>query len=138
MGIFSGREAHSRSFAKAVSWRVTGTIDTFVISLIVTGKLTLAGSIALTELFTKIMLYYFHERIWAVIPWGHQSPMKDRVWIYVDTNKQVGDKDHLKVFVSQDASNEWFAEHDPEGVAFEYPITPAPRPSMVKRFRFSE
>jgi uncharacterized membrane protein len=26
---------------------------------------TLAGSIALTELFTKIMLYYFHERIWA-------------------------------------------------------------------------
>ena len=74
MGIFKGREAHSRSFAKAVSWRVTGTIDTFVISLIVTGKLTLAGSIALTELFTKIMLYYFHERIWAAISWGHHAP----------------------------------------------------------------
>ena len=43
MGIFRGREAHSRSFAKAVSWRVTGTIDTFVISLIVTGKLTFGG-----------------------------------------------------------------------------------------------
>jgi uncharacterized membrane protein len=77
MGIFRGREAHSRSFAKAVSWRVTGTIDTFVISLIVTGKLTLAGSIALTELFTKIMLYYFHERIWAAIPWGHEHTTKD-------------------------------------------------------------
>ena len=37
---FRGREAHSRSFAKAVSWRVTGTIDTFVISAIVTGKAT--------------------------------------------------------------------------------------------------
>ena len=32
MFLFWGREAHSRSFAKAVSWRVTGTIDTFVIS----------------------------------------------------------------------------------------------------------
>jgi hypothetical protein len=31
MFLFRGREAHSRSFAKAVSWRVTGTIDTFVI-----------------------------------------------------------------------------------------------------------
>ena len=68
--IFSGREAHSRSLAKAVSWRITGTIDTFVISFIITGRVTLAGSIAGTELLTKILLYYFHERIWAVIPWG--------------------------------------------------------------------
>jgi len=70
--IFSGREAHSRSFAKAVSWRITGTIDTFVISFIITGKATLAGSIAGTELLTKILLYYFHERIWAVIHWGRK------------------------------------------------------------------
>jgi uncharacterized membrane protein len=68
--IFSGREAHSRSLAKAVSWRITGTIDTFVISFIITGRITLAGSIAGTELLTKILLYYFHERIWAAIPWG--------------------------------------------------------------------
>jgi hypothetical protein len=38
-----------------------------------------------------------------------------RVWIYVDTHRQVGDKDDLKVFASQDA-----AEH--EGVAFEYAV----------------
>jgi hypothetical protein len=44
------------------------------------------------------------------------------VWIYVNTSKQVGDVDHLKVFGSEDAANAWFAEHDPEGVAFEYPI----------------
>ena len=70
MPILEGLETHRRSLAKAVSWRVTGTIDTFVISFIVTGKLTLAGSIAGTELLTKILLYYFHERIWALIPWG--------------------------------------------------------------------
>lgn len=44
------------------------------------------------------------------------------VWIYVDTSKQAGDKDHLKVFASEDAANEWFAENDPEGVAFEYEV----------------
>ena len=70
MFLFRGREAHSRSFAKAVSWRVTGTIDTFVISTIVTGKATTAGFIAATEVLTKIVLFYFHERIWAVIAWG--------------------------------------------------------------------
>jgi uncharacterized membrane protein len=73
MSILKGREAHRRSLAKAVSWRITGTLDTFVISAIVTGKLTLAGSIAATELLTKILLYYFHERVWATIPWGHHK-----------------------------------------------------------------
>jgi hypothetical protein len=44
------------------------------------------------------------------------------IWIYVDTRKQVGDIDHLRVFASEDAANAWFAEHDPEGVAFEYAV----------------
>ena len=70
--MLRGREAHGRSLAKAVSWRITGTVDTFIISFIVTGKASIAGSIAAVELLTKIGLYYFHERIWAVIPWGHR------------------------------------------------------------------
>ena len=48
--------------------------------------------------------------------------MTDTVWIYVDTSKEVGDKDHLKVFATEDAAEIWFSEHDPEGVAFEYPV----------------
>ena len=44
MKILKGREGHGRSLAKAVSWRITGTIDTFIISFLVTGKATLAGS----------------------------------------------------------------------------------------------
>jgi hypothetical protein len=39
------------------------------------------------------------------------------VWIYVDTNKEVGDKNHLKVFATTDAAEAWLAENDPEGVA---------------------
>ena len=44
------------------------------------------------------------------------------VGIYVDTSKAIGDKDHLKVFASEEAAEWWFAENDPEGVAFEYPV----------------
>ncbi len=44
------------------------------------------------------------------------------VWIYVDTSKDVGDLDHLKVFANPDAADEWFKGHDPEGVVFEYDV----------------
>jgi hypothetical protein len=44
------------------------------------------------------------------------------VWIYVDTSKQVGDRDHLKVFATEDAANARFAKNDPEGVAFKYEV----------------
>ena len=46
MGFFDRGEAHTRSFLKAVSWRITGSVDTFVISFIVTGRISLAGTIA--------------------------------------------------------------------------------------------
>ena len=59
-----------RSIVKAISWRVTGTLDTIVISLIVTGKLKLALSIGLVECFTKIAWYYLHERVWNRISLG--------------------------------------------------------------------
>ena len=42
------------------------------------------------------------------------------VWIYVDTRKQVGDRDHLKVFANSDLADEWFLVNDPQGVVFEY------------------
>jgi hypothetical protein len=44
------------------------------------------------------------------------------VLIYVNTRKEVGDVDHLKVFANRDAADTWFEENDPEGVAFEYEV----------------
>jgi hypothetical protein len=44
------------------------------------------------------------------------------VWIYVDTGKQVGDLNHLKVFVDEATAETRLAENDPEGVAFEYEV----------------
>jgi hypothetical protein len=44
------------------------------------------------------------------------------VLIYVNTRKEVGDVDHLKVFVNEGTAEIWLAENDPEGVAFEYEV----------------
>ena len=67
-------DTHSRSFAKALSWRLTGTIDTIVISLVVSGSIKLAASIGLSEVATKSLLYYLHERAWLKIPYGRKPP----------------------------------------------------------------
>lgn len=63
-------ESNKRSIAKAVSWRITGTLDTFLISWLITGEMLLATGIAATEVVTKIFLYWFHERIWNRVRWG--------------------------------------------------------------------
>ena len=59
-----------RSVIKSLSWRIIGTLDTILISWLVTGTLQLALSIGLIELITKMILYFFHERIWNLITWG--------------------------------------------------------------------
>ena len=44
------------------------------------------------------------------------------VFVYVNTGKQVGDPERIKVFASQDAAETWIEEDDPEGAAFEYEV----------------
>jgi sulfate adenylyltransferase large subunit len=65
-------ETHARSITKAVSWRATGSLDTFLLAVLITGSATLAGGVALAEVFTKTGLYYLHERIWSLIRWGRR------------------------------------------------------------------
>jgi uncharacterized membrane protein len=64
------KDKHWRSVVKGISWRITGTIDTIIISWFVTHKLSLAFSIGFIEVFTKVALYYFHERLWEKIRIG--------------------------------------------------------------------
>ncbi|MDP5157297.1 MAG: DUF2061 domain-containing protein [Flaviramulus sp.] len=63
-------EKLKRSLAKTISWRIVGTLDTVLISWLITGTLALAFSIGLVELVTKMVLYFFHERAWNNIKWG--------------------------------------------------------------------
>lgn len=70
-------DKHYRSMVKAVSWRMTGTADTILISFLITGHAKWAISIGLVELFTKIFLYYVHERIWNKLSFGREKPKED-------------------------------------------------------------
>ena len=63
-------EKSYRSIIKSVSWRTIGTLDTIIISLIITGKPEMAISIGGVEVFTKMALYSFHERTWNRINFG--------------------------------------------------------------------
>lgn len=58
------KDSKFKSIAKAISWRTLGTIDTIAIAYFVTGEVSMAISIGSIEVFSKILLYYFHERIW--------------------------------------------------------------------------
>ncbi|MCP4494775.1 MAG: DUF2061 domain-containing protein [Gammaproteobacteria bacterium] len=64
------RERPARSLLKAVSWRVTGSLDTILLSWIFTQQLAVAIAIGTTEVVTKIVLYYLHERIWSRVAFG--------------------------------------------------------------------
>ena len=59
-----------RSIAKAVSWRVVGTLDTLIVSYFLTDEIVLATSIASVDFGTKLVLYFFHERMWNKIKWA--------------------------------------------------------------------
>jgi uncharacterized membrane protein len=65
-----------KSALKAITWRIVGTIDTMIISYIITFRISVALSICSIEVFTKMILYYFHERLWA-----HIHRLKLKGWI---------------------------------------------------------
>jgi uncharacterized membrane protein len=62
-----------RSLIKAVTWRLTASIDTLIISFIIIRKLKWAATISGIEIFTKILWYYLHERIWNRISFGKRN-----------------------------------------------------------------
>jgi len=64
------RVTRSRSFAKSLSYRVFGTLSSFVVVYAITGKGKLSALIALWETVVKVGIYYWHERIWDKIKWG--------------------------------------------------------------------
>jgi uncharacterized membrane protein len=53
-----------RHLAKAVTWRITGTLDTMLIGWLITGSIEVGALIGGVEILTKTVLYYVHERVW--------------------------------------------------------------------------
>lgn len=66
-------ETAARSVVKTVSWRITGSAATFLISLAVLGDVTVSGTIAVIQLTFNTILYFVHERVWNSISWGRHN-----------------------------------------------------------------
>lgn len=67
-------ERRLRSVLKTISWRITATVTTIVISFFVTGNVDLALKIGFVEFLLKIAIGYIHERIWLKIKFGIINP----------------------------------------------------------------
>lgn len=62
------RDSHLRSALKALSWRFVATFTTIVITFIVTGRIDAAITVGSVEFVAKFLIYYGHERAWALVP----------------------------------------------------------------------
>lgn len=63
----------ARSLVKTISWRITGSGATFLISYAVLGDITVSGTIAVIQLTFNTLLYFVHERVWNKIKWGQSE-----------------------------------------------------------------
>ena len=67
---------NKRHILKTFSWRTIGTIDTFILAWIITGNPLTGLKIGISEVFTKMLLYYGHEKLWYRINFGLEKRVK--------------------------------------------------------------
>ena len=67
------KESTSRSVVKTISWRVTVSIISFVISYWLTGSLELASMLMASKVIVNSIWYFVHERIWNKIHFGRKD-----------------------------------------------------------------
>jgi uncharacterized membrane protein len=67
-------ETHVRSLAKAISYRILGSLSTAAIFFLLTGKATMSIGAGLLDMVIKIGLYFLHERLWNHIQFGRPKP----------------------------------------------------------------
>ena len=65
-------ETTSRSLAKTLTWRVTGSSSTFLIAYLITGSLGASSGIAIVQMIVNTVLYLIHERAWSRVIWGRR------------------------------------------------------------------
>jgi len=64
------QETNMRSVAKSITFRILATLTTMILVYIFFGRLDLAALIGGLEILIKLILYFFHERIWNRVSWG--------------------------------------------------------------------
>jgi uncharacterized membrane protein len=66
-------DSNARSIAKAISYRLLGSFCTGLIVLIFSGDIKISAGVGMLDMFTKIGLYFLHERLWNHVPYGRQK-----------------------------------------------------------------
>lgn len=77
-----------RHIAKSITWRIIGSLDTLFLAYIFTGNIESGLMISGMELITKIILFYFHERVWfmsKIINPNKRHLYKTFTWRFVGT-----------------------------------------------------
>ena len=62
--------SRKRHIAKTITWRIIGTIDTMLLGWLISGDPMIGLKVGGLELFTKMLLYYLHERVWYKSKFG--------------------------------------------------------------------
>jgi adenylylsulfate kinase len=70
------RDSHTRSVAKAISWRIFGTVATTILVYLFTRKLSISLAVGGVEFVSKIGLFWLHERVWDRVPLGKRQSEK--------------------------------------------------------------
>ena len=63
----------TRSFVKALSYRIWGTLSSVAVAYAITKNASLSVTIAFWETVVKVFIYYAHERGWNYIQWGRKG-----------------------------------------------------------------
>ena len=91
-------ESRKRHIAKTITWRFIGTLDTMVIAWIISGNPLTGLKIGFAEVLTKMLIYYFHERVWYKSNYGLEQRkhnlMKENI---IPHNYQVDKTDRNKL-----------------------------------------
>lgn len=100
--------SYKRHIAKTITWRLVGTIDTFILSWFISGDPFIGLKIGLSEIITKMTLYYLHERAWLKINFsknGETLESKKRHLAKTVTWRLIGTLDTMLIA--------WFISGDP-------------------------
>ena len=77
IGIPDSRKRH---IIKTVTWRIVGTLDTILLSWLISGDPLIGLKIGMAEVVTKMALYYFHERAWYRVNFGLEKSEREKKW----------------------------------------------------------
>ena len=74
------RNSRKRHIIKTITWRIIGTLDTILLSWLISGNPLMGLKIGMAEVVTKMALYYFHERVWYRVNFGLEKSEREKKW----------------------------------------------------------